>query len=88
MIDFGDNDPLIGIEDICKKLGISRSTFERLRNRGLKHAKRASMSILGRDSLDDENFDNLPEFPKPTVTLGRSPRWSVKVLNAWIKKCK
>lgn len=79
--DFASNENLLGIEEICRKLSISRTTFERLRN----PQRRSGLEMvhgLGGDHSDD--YSGMPPFPDPTITLGRSPRWSVITLNKWI----
>lgn len=76
--DFRSNEVLLDIDAICRKLGISRSTFERLR-------RPSTMPQTSSHPLrEPENFIGMPPFPAPTVTLGRSPRWSASVLNAWV----
>lgn len=77
--DFGSDDVLLDIGEVCKKLSISRSTLERLR--------RSNVGVVGlRQFLQEDEFAGLPPFPEPTIVLGRSPRWSVKVLNSWINR--
>ncbi|QMT41151.1 helix-turn-helix transcriptional regulator [Neisseria shayeganii] len=75
--DFASNDVLLGIDDICQKLSISRSTFERLRRN-----KQSSAN----SNLRSDEFAGLSTFPEPTILLGRSPRWSATVLNEWLRK--
>jgi predicted DNA-binding transcriptional regulator AlpA len=74
--DFGSDDVLLDIDSVCKKLSISRSSLERLR--------RPSTSSSSMFLMRDDDFSGMPPFPAPTIMLGRSPRWSVQVLNAWI----
>ena len=77
--DFSTDDVLLDIDGVCKKLSISRSSLERLR--------RANPTLQLRSSLPTEHrddFTGMPPFPEPTIMLGRSPRWSAQVLNAWI----
>jgi len=82
VFDFASDEVLLDIEAICKKLSISRTTFERLRNpqRRLDHERMKSF-ITG-DHSDD--YTGMAPFPQPKLTLGRSPRWSVSDLNVWI----
>lgn len=74
--DFASGDLLLDIEAICARLSISRSTFERLR----RNAPPAEGGFAPRR----DDFEEMPPFPKPTLMLGRSPRWSAKVLTDWI----
>lgn len=79
--DFASNEKLLGIEEICQKLSISRTTFERLR----KPQKRTQSDIV-RQLMGDhsDDYSGMPPFPEPTIILGRSPRWAVSTLNKWI----
>ncbi|MCU1118940.1 hypothetical protein ACSLC0_18325 [Stenotrophomonas muris] len=79
--DFSSDDVLLDIDAVCRKLSISRSSFERLRKSNPLLQLRSSPLGLG-GSGDD--FAGMPPFPEPTIMLGRSPRWSAKVLNSWI----
>lgn len=89
------NDSLFTIEDICSVLSISRRTFDRLRE--LKVAPTRTIGVMasrstgrrqtamrGSATTEDRDLASAPQFPEPTCTIGRSPRWSAKVVNAWI----
>lgn len=76
--DFRSNEVLLDIDAICRKLGISRSTFERLRRPS------TMLQSFSNPLREPDDFVGMPPFPAPTVTLGRSPRWSASVLNAWV----
>lgn len=78
--DFASDDVLLDIDAVCKKLSISRSTLERLRRPRSNTDLQRIVAGLGKD----DDFSGMPPFPEPTVMLGRSPRWSSKVLNEWI----
>lgn len=105
--DFASDDTLLSITQICKKLGISRSTFDRLRASSLGASAHgglglqtrgalarsnnmasglASMGLPSRTSNDEDDFSGSAPFPKPTVIIGNSPRWSAQTLNEWIRK--
>ena len=77
--DISSGEILLDIDTICTRLSITRRTFERLR-RPDPTPKPSHMNFM----QQPDDFAGMPPFPKPTVTLGRSPRWSVKVLNDWI----
>ena len=78
--DFASDDVLLDIDAVCKKLSISRSTLERLRRPREATNYGSAAAFVGKG----DDFSGMPPFPEPTVMLGRSPRWSTKVLNAWI----
>ena len=81
--DFATDEVLLDIETICKKLSISRTTFERLRKTATRPSNLAMTSIYFGDGSDD--YSSMPAFPEPTIVLGRSPRWSATALNTWLK---
>jgi predicted DNA-binding transcriptional regulator AlpA len=64
------NDRLIGIEEICEKLGLTKRTFRRMRSP--EHI----------EYLDTKNRP----FPDPVcyLTGGKSPKWAVSDVNKWI----
>jgi len=68
---------LLGIEDISKRLGVSRATFERWVRNGARN--RASMSV----TLPDD--DNNIRFPPPDIRIGNSPRWDIETLKKWLR---
>lgn len=76
--DFASDDVLLDIDSVCKKLCISRSSLERLRR------VKGSPLLRAQSFLANDDFAGAPVFPEPTIVIGRSPRWSAKVLNAWI----
>lgn len=80
--DFATDEVLLDIETICKKLSISRTTFERLRKTATRPSNLAMTSTFFGDRTDD--YSGMPAFPEPTIVLGRSPRWSARALNAWL----
>lgn len=83
---------LLSAEQICERLGVSRTTFDRwVRNTDPLSAVRSS-SLLGR-TLDHAAFDgaaNFSEgritFPKPDVKIGKSPRWQFETVVQWLKQ--
>lgn len=72
-----NSDSLLSIDDICKKLSISRSTLDRWRGIGSRTLPRSYL-----DRFDGMN--DVKNFPEPTLMLGSSPRWSSKVINEWL----
>jgi len=80
VFDFGSEDVLLDIDAVCKKLCISRSSLERLRRIRPHTTLQRAQALIGND-----DFAGAPAFPEPTLVLGRSPRWSARVLNAWIE---
>ena len=67
---------LLGIDDISKRLGVSRATFERWVRNGGKN--RASTAF----SLDE---DSNIRFPPPDIRIGNSPRWDIETLKKWLR---
>ncbi len=90
---------LLGVEEICKRLGVSRSTFERwVRNGGGKTgnvslAAVAGASLIGQsvqglqrlmDGSDNINEGSLT-FPPPDIRIGNSPKWELETFKRWLK---
>ena len=81
IFDFGSDDVLLDIDSVCSKLCISLSSLERLRRADISLTAMRSRSLVS----GGDDFAGAPPFPEPTLTLGRSPRWSAKALNEWIE---
>ena len=71
--DLASGDVLLSIDDVCKRLSIPRSTFERLRR----------SSSVGLADANDE-YAGVPVIPEPTLVIGASPRWTAIELNKWL----
>lgn len=88
---------LFSAEEICSKLSISRSTFDRWRKiqPGAKSPfgptggfQSAVLSEL-RSSSDIENEPiGLTPFPEPSLNVGGNPRWDANDVNAWLAENK
>lgn len=69
---------LLTAEDICNRLSVSRSTFDRWVRRG------------GRDgispSLKELMENDHTSFPPPDIRIGNSPRWSIETFKSWLRK--
>ena len=80
VFDFSSADVLLDIDAVCRKLCISRSSLERLRR-----IQQNSMPLRSEDLVGNDDFAGATPFPEPTLVLGRSSRWSARVLNEWIE---
>jgi predicted DNA-binding transcriptional regulator AlpA len=83
-------DFLLDIDEVCRRLSISRSTLERMRiNKGphglVAIASRSSRHIASATLSEDDAISAVP-FPEPSCFIGRSPRWTAAVINEWIHK--
>ena len=89
---------LLGVDDICKRLGVSRSTFERwVRNGGAKTggvdvAAMLSSALSGKpvqevidifDSVGNKAEGALT-FPPPDIRIGNSPKWEIATFKRWL----
>lgn len=63
-------DSFLSADDICTKLSVSKSTFDRWR-------RNESLSYL-----TDNNA--LTPFPQPALKVGGSDRWNADAVNAWL----
>lgn len=84
IFDFSSDDVLLDIDAVCTKLCISRSSLERLRRNKLNITGDFDSTIDIQSSKLDDLFG--VSFPEPTLSIGRSPRWSARVLNEWVDK--
>lgn len=83
---------LLGIDDICQRIGVSRTTFDRwVRNGGGKTgttgiAELAARSFIGNSMIDAAS--NLTEgatsFPPPDIYIGKSPKWEMATFKRWL----
>ena len=84
------NATLLGVDDICKRLGVSRSTFERwVRNGSSKLEQSAGETGFGNPptiarahSLIDS--ESALSFPPPDIRIGNSPKWELDTLKRWL----
>lgn len=84
---------LLGIEDICTRLGISRTTFDRwVKNGGGRTGRTVGeimASHVGVGSLFDP-AESLGEgaikFPPPDIRIGNSPKWEMETFKRWLRE--
>lgn len=83
---------LLGIDEICSRIGVSRTTFDRwVRNGGGKvsgHTLLAGDSPHSLRKLVDqaENFtDGTIRFPPPDIRIGNSPKWEMETFKRWLR---
>jgi hypothetical protein len=82
-------------EDICTRLSVSRSTFDRWRrpgagrqspfgpSGGFQQTVNTTMRTL--EDIENEQDDALlSKFPEPTLNVGGQPRWSAEAVNGWL----
>ena len=81
--DFSSDDVLLDIDAVCTKLSVSRSTLERMR-----HKKMSTPDNYACNKDDKSSALFSVPFPEPTLSIGRSPRWSARILNEWVEKMK
>lgn len=85
---------LLGAEDICTRLGISRSTFDRWQKKNgtlstvtsgakalLKERPKNSLFNIAAAAGDDT--PSTP-FPPPDIRLGNSPKWELQTFKKWL----
>lgn len=92
---------LLGIEQICERLSISRATFDRwLKNwnqqNGSLAARVGVMGQVGAGVSGGRNFPSLfpreeggessMAFPPPDIRIGNSPKWELATFKDWLRK--
>jgi len=85
---------LLGVEEICKRLGVSRSTFDRWR--GVVNLARPSYdtetsvqlpkNITLRVREKTGESDGMTRFPPPDIKLGNSPKWEISTFKKWLSE--
>lgn len=89
MIDISKT-TFLSADDICTRLSVSRSTFDRWRKiSGTPTTFRAGGVHINesptRQTVAEVGDDaGLTPFPQATLNVGGSPRWSVEDVNAWL----
>jgi len=87
---------LLGIEDICSRIGVSRTTFDRwVRNggydkniSGTKTLQEIAIgSILGKNDpfLNNVFSSDSIKFPPPDIRIGNSPKWEMETFKTWLR---
>lgn len=87
---------LLSADEICARLGVSRSTFDRWRK--INPSAKSPFGEAGgfQTKVQTElriaaNFDDglgLTPFPEPSLNVGGSPRWDANDINAWLMENK
>lgn len=88
---------LLSIDDICTRLSISRTTFDRwVRNGGGKNiggkstvAEMLSANLGVGNTLSDQvenTKEGMIKFPPPDIRIGNSPKWEMQTFKRWLKE--
>lgn len=79
---------LLGIDEICSRLSVSRPTSERwVRNGSNKPADKMLSFGQIASSMDRTSnfFEGSTSFPPPDIRIGGSPKWKVETLKKWLR---
>ncbi len=88
---------LLGIEDICTRLGVSRTTFDRWVRNGSGGAGGGQITVAGQvvkslfnvSNADLDRAINMTEgsisFPPPDIRIGNSPKWEIETFKRWLQ---
>lgn len=81
---------LLSADDICEKLSISRSTFDRwVKNSAnpldalREPVKPRSLFTANKANLFPDN-ESSTSFPQPDIRIGGSPRWDIETFKKWL----
>jgi predicted DNA-binding transcriptional regulator AlpA len=70
---------LLSAEDICTRLSVSRSTFDRwVKNGSTQYIGVPPKSLFAKDD------EGSVSFPPPDIRIGNSPRWSIETFKKWL----
>ena len=88
---------LLGIDEICQRLGISRTTFDRWVKNGNKQRTASSTHLLEHGGKEQEGLPRIVElmslaqdgvaiitFRPPDIRIGNSPKWEIATLKEWL----
>ena len=82
---------LFSAEDICSRLSVSRSTFDRWRrlkppmSGGFQTVVRMDMRPSDSTGIDqDSDAIGLTPFPAPSLHVGGNARWTAEAVNTWL----
>lgn len=84
---------LLGIDEICQRLSVSRATFDRWVKNGSRPPKMPSAfagisaGVGGGGSLFGSGPDNdsSMSFPPPDIRIGNSPKWEMETFKNWLR---
>lgn len=77
---------LLGIDEICSRLSISRPTFERwVRNGSSKDSLRSFGQVARSMDMTSNLFEGATRFPPPDIRIGGSPKWEAETLKKWLR---
>jgi len=84
---------LLSADDICTRLSVSRSTFDRWRQiqpgaqspfgQGGGFQSKVLTQLRSPSDVENETI-GLSPFPEPALNVGGSPRWDAEAVNAWL----
>jgi len=84
---------LLGVEEICTRIGVSRTTFDRwVRNGGGQPSSKSLARHIAETAGLSSNFldtaENMTEgtikFPPPDIRIGNSPKWEIETFKRWL----
>ena len=96
-----DEAVLLGIDQICERLSISRATFDRwLKNWTQQNGSLAArIGVLGQVDTGigagrnvpslfprEEGSESSMSFPPPDIRIGNSPKWELATFKEWLRK--
>lgn len=94
MVDIA-NTIFLSADDICSRLSVSRSTFDRWRRItgtpspfGAQGVFQSGVNSALRSTADIDNDAGLTPFPQPALNVGGSPRWDANEVNIWLDENK
>lgn len=79
---------LLGIDEICGRLSVSRPTFERWVRNGASRPEeklRAFAHIPSSMDMSSNFFEGATRFPPPDIRIGGSPKWEAETLKKWLR---
>ncbi|MFJ1259020.1 helix-turn-helix transcriptional regulator [Cupriavidus sp. CuC1] len=84
---------LLSVEDICTRLGVHRSTFDRwVKNgegkgtpRAGKNAAAITEGVNALHAMLGTTGESSMSFPPPDIRIGNSPKWELETFKTWLR---
>jgi predicted DNA-binding transcriptional regulator AlpA len=80
---------LLGVDEICKRLSVSRATLDRwvLNGGGSTEtlSSKLGSTVAPMSMLSDLASGDRTKFPPPDIRIGNSPRWELETFKEWLR---
>ncbi|QGA36511.1 hypothetical protein GAS19_01660 [Burkholderia glumae] len=75
---------LLTADQICERIGVSRSTFDRWVRNGEGRGLASGSSLAAMLDAGANFTEGTLRFPPPDIRIGNSPRWELETFKKWL----